>query len=187
MLILTVAPVSIHATRIKTSFLLGVGVRNLPRVHDLEITSLRKLNLLYCGCSLWAIATDPAWTNDQPSGIACSSSKQDISQSGPGMPRDERYAAATFFKAALYFLVQPWMLRNRAIRWRLACKEFRFPLVSLVESELLRHRTSCTLNYFCNFLWMRDIDRVARARDLDLVTVGSRGIPAFEFGVDGSV
>ena len=70
------------------------------------------------------------------------------------------------------FLVQTWMLRDRAIRWRLACEEFRFRLVSLVESELLRHRTNCTLNYFCNFLWMRAIDRVARARDrdLDLVT-----------------
>jgi len=57
----------------------------------------------------------------------------------------------------------------------------------LAESELLRDRTGCTLNYICDFLGMRDVDRVARARDFGLVAVGSRGIPAFEFGVDGAI
>ena len=169
MLVLTVAPVSIHSnanqypvlvpfgTSTQYPVLTGCWRENLRLVHDLEITGLRKLNLLYSGCSLGAIATDPAWTNDRPSGIACSSSKQDISRSGPGMPRDERYAAETFFKAALYFWCKLGCLAIRAIRWRLACGEFRFRLVSLVESELLRHRTNCTLNYFCNFLWAGSI------------------------------
>jgi hypothetical protein len=44
------------------------------------------------------------------------------------------------------------------------------PLGPLVEFELLRDRTSCTLNYICNFLGTRDVDRVARACDFDLVT-----------------
>src|SRR5438270_13811212 len=39
----------------------------------------------------------------------------------------------------------------------------------------------------CNLLWPGDVDRVAGARDFDLVTVGSCGIPALEVGVDGSI
>src|SRR5258708_28612281 len=55
------------------------------------------------------------------------------------------------------------------------------------ESELLRDRTCCTLNRICHFPGMRDVDRVAGARNFDLMAVGSRGVPAFEVGVDGSV
>ena len=140
MLVLTVAPVSIHSnanqypvlvpfgTSTQYPVLTGCWRENLHLVHDLEITGLRKLNLLYSGCSLGAIATDPAWTNDRPSGIACSSSKQDISRSGPGMPRDERYAAETFFKAALYFWCKlgcfaierfggDWLAKSFAFAW----------------------------------------------------------------------
>src|SRR6266404_2151788 len=39
----------------------------------------------------------------------------------------------------------------------------------------------------CNLLWLGDVDRVARARDFDLVTLGSFGVPPFEVRVDGSV
>ena len=39
----------------------------------------------------------------------------------------------------------------------------------------------------CNLLRPGDVDRVAGACDFDFVAVGSRGIPAFEVGVDGSV
>src|SRR5580658_272628 len=39
----------------------------------------------------------------------------------------------------------------------------------------------------CNLPWVRNVDRVAGACDLDLVAVGSCRIPPFEVRVDGSV
>src|SRR5713226_5194841 len=39
----------------------------------------------------------------------------------------------------------------------------------------------------CNFLRPGDVYRVAGACDLDLVAVGSGGVPTFEVGVDGPV
>ena len=57
----------------------------------------------------------------------------------------------------------------------------------LAESELLRDRTCCTLNYICNLLGMGDVDRVAGACDFDRVALGPLGIPTFQIGVNGSV
>lgn len=39
----------------------------------------------------------------------------------------------------------------------------------------------------CDLLGMGDVDCVAGAGDFDFVALGSRGVPAFEFGVDGSI
>jgi hypothetical protein len=39
----------------------------------------------------------------------------------------------------------------------------------------------------CNLLRVRNVNRVARARDFNLMAVGSCGIPALEVGIDGSV
>src|ERR1700738_4691588 len=55
------------------------------------------------------------------------------------------------------------------------------------ESELFRGCKRCTLNYICNFLGMRYVDRMARACDFDHVAMSSLGVPPFKVSVDGSV
>jgi hypothetical protein len=45
-----------------------------------------------------------------------------------------------------------WMLLPRIVTWFLRVWEL------LAESELLRDRTCCTLNYICDFFGMRDVD-----------------------------
>jgi len=57
----------------------------------------------------------------------------------------------------------------------------------LAESELLRDRTCCTLNYICDFLGMRDVDCVAGACDFDRVALGPLAIPTFQVRADGSI
>src|SRR5260370_6293116 len=57
---------------------------------------------------------------------------------------------------------------------------------SLPTSSLANARGSL-FDQSGNLLRPGEVDRVAGAWDLDLVTVGARGIPAFEVGVDGSV
>src|SRR6476660_2041985 len=79
-----------------------------------------------------------------------------------------------------------------------ACSQNQFSLFSLflffvhtscsfVEPELFQARTSCTLNYLCNFLGTRDVNCVAGALNFDLLTISPCGIPSFKIGVDGSV
>src|SRR6267143_701285 len=55
------------------------------------------------------------------------------------------------------------------------------------SNRLLRSGRGSLFDQSCNLLRPGDVDRVAGARDFDLVAVGSCGIPAFEVGVNGSV
>jgi hypothetical protein len=57
----------------------------------------------------------------------------------------------------------------------------------LGECELLRDSTCCTLNYICDFLGMRDVDRVAGACNFDHVALGPLAIPPFQLRADGSI
>src|SRR5258707_6304692 len=66
-----------HSNATQYLVLLGCGRGNLPQVHDLGTTSFRKLNRLHRDRLLWAIPTARRGRSDQPSGIACCSSKQD--------------------------------------------------------------------------------------------------------------
>src|SRR5712664_124276 len=55
------------------------------------------------------------------------------------------------------------------------------------SNRLLRSVRCSLFDQSCNLLRPGDVDRVAGARDFDLVAVGSCGIPAFEVRVNGSV
>jgi hypothetical protein len=57
----------------------------------------------------------------------------------------------------------------------------------LAESELLRDRTCCALDYICNLLGMRHIAAMAGACDFDCVAPGPFGIPTLQVRVDGSI
>jgi hypothetical protein len=58
---------------------------------------------------------------------------------------------------------------------------------SLAESELLRDRTCCALNYIRNFLGVRHIDAMTRTSHFDRVAMSSLGVPTFKVRVDGSI
>src|SRR5258708_15660458 len=73
-----------------------------------------------------------------------------------------------------------WIFLPRTVTWFLRVWGL------LAESELLRDRTCCTLNRICHFLGMRDVDRVASARNFDLMAVASPSGSALRVGACGS-